>query len=172
MSWEKRAKRKCKETADMPLNFTYHLDEVKAFFRKSKTTAGNNRRGWKAALIVYYQFVEKAFNEQGIPDKWAPLKPDTLRRRRKGKNKNFSTRILQDTGYLKKAATTPNSPGSFTEITPTRLTVGVTVKYAAPHQYGYPPKNIPARPFFTAPDTVRKNMATAWIEEYYKSITR
>ena len=152
------------------MNYTYHLEEVNKFLATGKSTARNNNRGWKAALIIYYQFVQNAFHKEGDPDKWQALKPDTIRRRRKGKNKNFSLKILQDTGYLKKAATTPNSPGSYTEIKPTQMTVGVTVKYAAPHQYGSAKQNIPARPFFTAPESVRKNMATAWIQEFYRQL--
>lgn len=40
--------------------------------------------------------------------------------------------------------------------------VGTTVKYAAAHQYGYPPKGIPARPFL--PESVPDVWAQRWLD--------
>jgi len=77
--------------------------------------------------------VDLAFRRERAPfgGPWAPLRPVTLERRRKGDpdSKAPQARILRDTGTL---------AGSFMiqRLTQTQVEVGSELKYSGTHQYG------------------------------------
>jgi phage virion morphogenesis protein len=99
----------------------------------------------KAAGQVAVHSIEQNFKAQGRPQKWTPLQPRTLARRRKGRGKG-GARILIDTARLKNSinAKLVEGPG---------VAVGTNVIYARRHHYGYPGgkgrgrSKTPARPF-------------------------
>jgi phage virion morphogenesis protein len=91
-----------------------------------------------------------SFEREASPygDKWAPLKPQTIRgRARRFKTKKAKAaalsipRILQDTGTLRSSI-------EIQSVSRDHVTVWSRVEYAAVHQFGSGRKNIPARPFF------------------------
>ncbi len=85
--------------------------------------------------------VEENFDQQGRP-RWAPLKESTiLQRIKKGKGNN---KILQISGMLA-GANTPSSGKKFARVTNNK-------KYAAAQNFGYPARNLPARPFLKLPE--------------------
>ena len=88
-----------------------------------------------AVGVYMLSSVQKNFDEQGRPQRWTPLKPSTLARRRKGKGSG-GAKILTDTGRLKnsishKLVAGADGPG---------VSVGSNVKYARRQQKGYPGK--------------------------------
>lgn len=70
--------------------------------------------------------INKNFENQGRPTKWAPLAPSTIAGRR-NKNK-ASIKILQDTGYLKNSITY--------DATDDEVKIGTNVIYGKTHQFG------------------------------------
>ena len=102
----------------------------------------------------------------GVP--WKPLKKPRRRRRdlvrgkKRGRAKKGQDQILLDTGVLRSSMTgqavlstgrdkvkaKASAASAHVEVTtPTSLEWGTNLVYAGVHQYGYPPRNIPARPF-------------------------
>ncbi|RCJ20144.1 hypothetical protein A6S26_05330 [Nostoc sp. ATCC 43529] len=80
---------------------------------------------------------EQNFKGERDPDgvAWDPLSA-AYRKRKRG------TKILTESGRLR-ASITYRADG-------TQVVVGCNVKYARAHQYGYPKRNLPARPFLGA----------------------
>lgn len=74
--------------------------------------------------------VQMGFRDQKDPwgQPWLPLKPSTIRARRKGKG-GGSTKILRDTGVLSNSITAQRTD-------PLTIEMGTTVPYAAAHQFG------------------------------------
>lgn len=69
--------------------------------------------------------------------KWEKLKPETLKNRRKGKRSGV--KILQDTGTLRNTLSS--------KVFSNEAHIFSNLKYAAAHNFGYAPKNIPQRKF-------------------------
>lgn len=82
--------------------------------------------------------IDKNFKAQGRPP-WTPMAESTKKRRRKGKNRGRSPKLLQDTGTMRESIRG--------EIAGDTLTVAANVDYAHFHQQGT--GRIPARPFMT-----------------------
>ena len=99
----------------------------------------------KAAGQVAVHSIQMNFQAQGRPQKWTPLAPRTLARRRRGKGRG-GPRILIDTARLKNSinAKLVSGPG---------VAVGTNVIYARRQHSGYPGgkgrglSKTPARPF-------------------------
>lgn len=106
------------------------------------------------------KFVADNFRKQGLEQPWAPLKPATLRRRRKG---GAGAQILQDRGILR---------GSFVKKVRTNFVfVGSTLKYAATHEYGDSRRNIPQRKMLPTKSTAQE-LARSVVEAAFKQITK
>ena len=99
----------------------------------------------RAAGAIAIGSIQKNFDEQGRPEKWTPLSPRTLGRRRKGRGKG-GPKILIDTARLK------NSIG-FKLVEGPGVMIGTNVIYARRQHFGYPGgkgrgrARTPARPF-------------------------
>lgn len=119
--------------------------EIKADLSKSKKLIAKLQAYMKPEAISkaiglrLLRFIDQNFREEGKlidPSGWKPLKESTIARRRKG-----SSRILQDTGNLKR------SFDAFGYVVgPGKVTVGTKTIYASTHQFGTAGKGIPARP--------------------------
>lgn len=90
------------------------------------------------------------FINESTPDgkKWKPLSKATIARRKKGKKKKRSDKILQDTGILKRSVTA----GKNIEVTKNSMVIEAhrksgNVDIARVHQLGSRKRKIPARPF-------------------------
>lgn len=120
------------------------------FLHSLKTSGLDFRPFWPLVQTLYYQYLARSFRVEGHPDKWAALRPATLRRRRKGRNRSagLRPRILRDTGQLEQAVTSPTDDKAYSRITRTTLTVGTRLRYAHFHQFGT--RNMVARPIYTA----------------------
>jgi len=109
-------------------------------FRKPLNTAG--------LYLTGKSFMEQ-FRSEGEPS-WKPLQPETIARRRKGRGRG-QPKILQDTGRLRRSYTSSVAPNSIHDLQHYKLTVGSNLVYAAFHQFGFPPRNIPERPLIIRP---------------------
>lgn len=99
-------------------------------------------------------WIDRNFRAGGLEAKWVPLKPQTIRRRRKG-----SAAPLQDSGTLKRSFVT----GQPLRLTAREVEVGSNVKYARYHQMGVPERNLPARPLLPS-RALADRMAAGLIE--------
>lgn len=125
-------------------DFTVTIDDlnVRLALDDAARALRDTRPAWVAAGEVLLERVEQNFRSQqaGVSgEKWAPLKDETLNRRRAGRNTRARVRKLQDTGRLKGSVTT--------KAYQDRVEIGSNLVYAATHQFGR--DNIPARPFIT-----------------------
>lgn len=105
------------------------LDRLLKRIGKLATDVTHVERPLKAAGALVQASVQKNFNEQGRPEKWTPLHPRTLARRRKGKGKGGS-KILIDSARLRNSI-------QFQLITGPAVEVGTNVEYAARHHFGF-----------------------------------
>lgn len=86
---------------------------------------------------------------------WAPLSPAYAKR--KARKKGATDLILVLNGYL---GTTLHY-----QATDTDLLIGTDATYGAVHQFGWPEKNIPARPYLGLSDDDRDNILEI-LDEY------
>lgn len=103
------------------------------------------------ANIIGKMIVEKARSYLGTPgpagNKWRPIKPDTLKKRKVNRNKN----PLLDTGEMRSSI-------KITERGKMGVVVSATHWRAHIHEYGRTMRNIPRRPFMEpARDYVENN---------------
>lgn len=96
--------------------------------------------------------VHRNFQEQGRPVRWAPLK--TLR----DGTPSRSGMILQDKGRLKKSVDWEGFQAA------NNLKVYSDLIYAPPHQYGWPKRNIAARPFMMWQEEDIKQIQTVLLD--------
>lgn len=128
------------------------IEGLNRLFKRLDELALDTRRverPLKAAGAVVITSVEKTFQAQGRPEKWTPLSPRTLQRRRKGSGKSRrGARILIDTARLKNSISMRLVEGPAVEV-------GTNVIYARRQHFGYDPAGrkgrgqtkTPARPF-------------------------
>ena len=89
---------------------------------------------------IVVESIQRNFDEQRSPGgaPWKPLTQETLKRKR------HPDRILYETGTL------------FRSIHPEprsrSVSIGTNVIYGAVHQFGYKPRNLPARPYLGVRD--------------------
>jgi len=102
---------------------------------KLAAAVGNSQVAW----------IDDNFRRQGKIKPWEKLKAATIAR--KG-----SDRILIDKNRLRGSFEVPRV--TRTEV---RIGPGTNVKYAAAHQFGYPKRNIPARPILPPLDVAQKD---------------
>jgi phage virion morphogenesis protein len=98
---------------------------------------------------------EQSFKGEHDPDGvgWAPLSA-AYRKRKRG------TKILTESGRLR-ASITYRADG-------TQVIIGTNTRYARVHQYGYPKRNLPPRPFIGASTEDEKELGEILIS-YIKS---
>jgi phage virion morphogenesis protein len=85
------------------------------------------------AVPVVARAIEQNFDEEGRPQRWPPLAPATLRQKPAG------LKILQLTGRLRRSIRTG--------VEGNAIVASTDVPYAAAHQFGFPGRRLPARPF-------------------------
>jgi len=140
--------------------FPQLLKTLKGTEEAIKDTRGANL----AAATVLRAWIDRNFKAEGglhedATLKWKKLSPITIAMRRKGK-KNFSDKILQDTGKLKEnfqvSATSQRGRVKSTESSASSLT-----GYASIHEFGN--DRIPKRKIFPTVEQGRKIVIPAYI---------
>lgn len=130
------------------------LDDVVAKF--IETTRQRYRKKFdtmmsKIAMLIQSDIADHFDKAQGPKGAWNPLKHP-----RPGGGTKF--RPLQDTGVLRRAATTRHAPGNITRINGSTIELGVNLPYAAIHNEGGTIKPVNAK-FLAAPATLEAKRA-------------
>ncbi len=102
----------------------------------------------RCAVAARASFLEN-FEQESSPDgvKWPPLKRQRRRKRdKRGRRRGGTQKLLQDSGLLK-ASSTASGADAILDIQPLSLETGTALVYAAAQNYGYAPRNLPARQF-------------------------
>lgn len=85
--------------------------------------------------------------------------------RLKTPRKRGGSKVLQDTGRLRSSIKwRPFGSGD--------VMLWSNLKYAAAHNFGYPPNNLPPRKFMHVPDEFAKKMAASFARYVAKGVTR
>lgn len=137
-------------------------DIVNDIKRKLQKTTRNNKKGLLKSIGIDMVSEVKTRFKKGVDmngKKWVPLKPDTIAARRK-RNPGKWVRPLIDTGALRASVSKYTLKYNYVEIKS-------NAPYADIHQYGYRPKNIPARPFLGINKSQKKRY-NKLITLYYK----
>lgn len=144
-----------------------------AFLKDINTKLTNLSVPLKQAGLLMIKSIDTNFRVMGRPEKWKPLAPSTLKKRRGG-----SSRVLQDTGRLK---------GSFSvQASNAEVRIGTTNEYAPVHNFGStstrskawgkPSKSytltIPQRKFMLFQDEDRKIIDKVFIDFIGKTLTK
>ena len=104
----------------------------------------------QAGFAILEDIGDRFENQGSPPAKWKPLKESTLKRivKQYGPGPHM---ILNRNGNLKNSWMV-GDPDNVFRVTTNRVVVGTRLVYAAPHQFGWAEKNIPARPMAVDPD--------------------
>jgi phage gpG-like protein len=110
--------------------------QVLSMLERVRNLTTDFREPLRNAGIYAMRQVDKHFQEEMGPDEpWEELSDVTLDRRRKGKKKGRSDKILQDTGTLKKSVIGGGS-GHIERLGQMQFEFGTSIEYAGIHQYG------------------------------------
>ena len=105
------------------------------------------------AVPVVAAAIQRNFEEEGRPERWPPLSPGYAL----WKAARYPGRkILERTGALRSSIRVGIEPTA-----PAALVASTDVPYAAAHQFGVPPRNLPPRPFLVLTDEDREEVAQA-----------
>jgi phage gpG-like protein len=130
------------------------------------------RPAWGSVHRIFLDFMKRVFAREGQygGPVWVPLNPRyaAWKRRRYGDRP-----ILQATGALYRSFTDEQDPAHVYRSGPDFMETGSSVRYARAHQWGYPPRHLPARPMireFTKEEGARA--ADALLAHVLKSMRR
>ncbi len=100
---------------------------------------------WPEVDTVVREFMKKVFESEGEygGTHWAPLNEAYAQRKARD---NPGKTILRLSDWLYGSFTNAQHPEHVMNVGPTFGEFGSKVLYAAAHQYGYPPRKLPARP--------------------------
>lgn len=90
------------------------------------------------------QWVNQNFRQGGAERPWAPLSPNTIAGRRRGRGAG-GAQMLRDTGHMAQSFT-PGAPDSLYEETDDFVRVGTADRKAAWHHFGTAPYTITTKP--------------------------
>jgi phage virion morphogenesis protein len=128
------------------------LDSASSKLQRAKAEVQNTKPLMNKAIIVLEQSQAKTFKLEGRPT-WVKSK--------RASAQNGMT--LQDTGKLRNSVTARGSTGAIREVQGNKLYFGTNIIYAPSHQFGYPKRGIPKRPFLGVYDEDIKKL-----EEVFK----
>jgi phage gpG-like protein len=113
------------------------IDRAQRLFAQAKDRMRDLSPPLKKARNVMLFSINSNFKAGGRPKTWRPLRPATLRRKiSQGLN---LTPLTGKTGRLQSSVTA--------SVRGNRLAIGTSIVYGAAHQFGYPPRNLPKRPY-------------------------
>ena len=132
------------------LKVTIEDKELKRSLREMELRGKNLTPFLKKAQVVMTRSFALNFKNEGRPNRWKQLSPNTVAGRRKG-----SKRILQDKGRLRMSTLSKSAQGNITHFSKDSLKMGSRLKIAPFHQYGtrpytIVPRNAKALSFMTA----------------------
>jgi len=139
------------------------LDTASPMIRRMAASTHDFTVPLGTAELYMFKSFRKQFTTSGKP-KWLPLKASTIARRRKGPGIGPPKPLL-DTGRLSRSYQGMSLGRDSKHLMQRKqLIMGTNVIYGAVHQFGYPPKKIPARPLSFQPEDIK---ALKLIIEHY-----
>ena len=105
------------------------------------------------AVPVVAAAIQRNFEEEGRPERWPPLSPGYALWKAA---RHPGRKILERTGALRSSIRVGIEP-----TVPAALVASTDLPYAAAHQFGMPPRNLPPRPFLVLTDEDREEVAQA-----------
>jgi len=109
-------------------------EKLRKMLRDLSKSAADIRTPLKRSGVHMMSSFDKNFKQEGRPQKWQPLKPNTVAARRKQ-----SSKVLQDTGMLRMSVLAKSAKGNIYRLTKDSLAMGSNLKIAAYHQWGTKP---------------------------------
>lgn len=131
--------------------------EITAALNKAAKEIKNLEPAFKIARKRLLSEIDENFKTEGVSSgerfkEWSEKYTKYRTKKKKAKGK-----ILQFEGYLRKSITS--------KITRKELIIGSAKEYAAAHQFGFPPRNLEARPFMRITDEAKKEIAKGIIQD-------
>jgi phage gpG-like protein len=120
--------------------------QITAKFERMAMSARKTRPAFNKAADYLMAATAKQFSSQGRRGggSWKGLTHEwTIEKAALGGD----PRILHFRGPLRRSVTKRRTKGQVLIITQNRMVFGTSIEYGAAHQFGYPPRNIPRRPF-------------------------
>jgi phage gpG-like protein len=140
-------------------------EELNAAFQAFARAVTDWRPYWPTIAGVFYEAERARFASDGFGT-WPRLSDGYA----KWKTKNYPGEPMMSlTGNLRRSLTDRFGPNAVYEDEPQSLVLGTTVPYAAAHHYGYPPRNLPARPIIGVRDTDPELMATLALIQFERT---
>jgi phage gpG-like protein len=109
-------------------------EELKKLIKDLERAGKDLTPALKRSGVHMISSFDKNFKQQGRPQRWKPLSPNTIAARRKG-----SSAILQDKGLLRMSMLSRAARGNIYRLTKDSLVMGSNLKIAPYHQYGTQP---------------------------------
>ena len=125
--------------AGVSYSIQYDDRQVQSYLKRAIRATENLRPAMTAIGELIIDKTQQRFTREQAPDgtPWAPLSPKTIKYKKRSKNKILILSSNLKNKYYKRA----------TRNTVTVSTDGITIAYAATHQFGDDKRNIPARPY-------------------------
>lgn len=146
----------------MPISVTIQSEEVKAAMSALTKKITDLRWLWPDIAGEFYKREMALFDAQGAGE-WESLSPNYSA----WKSKYYPGQpLLVLKNDLRSSLVARLSAFAIYEAEPAELRLGTSVPYAMAHQYGYKPRNLPARPPIIIDDETEKNMLAVAEREF------
>ena len=122
------------EAFPIDIRLEIHDEELQKTLRDLSKKAADIRTPLKRSGVHMMSSFDKNFKQEGRPQKWKPLQPNTVAARRKQ-----SSKILQDKGLLRMSVLSKSGKGNIYRLTKDSLAMGSSLKIAPYHQRGTKP---------------------------------
>ena len=137
----------------MPISLTIESEEVRAAMTKLSERIADLRWLWPDIAGEFYKREADLFSNEG-EGQWESLSPNYSA----WKSKYYPGQpLLVLKGDLRSSLVARLSTFAIYEAEPQELRLGTSVPYAMAHQYGYKPRNLPARPPIIIDDATEEN---------------
>ncbi len=137
-------------------------EELAKAFELMRSRVNDWRPFWPDIAAVFYIGEKALLDSQGY-GRWEPLSDGY----KAWKTKHYpGEQMMQLTGDLYRSLTTKWNPHAVYELEALSMTLGTTVPYAAAHQYGYAPRNLPARVIMDVTETDINIMGRVAVESF------
>ena len=134
-----------------------NADKILAFLRETDIKLKQFKVPLKEAGLLMIKSIDTNFKVEGRPNRWKPLKPATIKRKR-------SSAILQDTGTLKNSMSL--------EVKGTdAVSIGTTIEYATTHNFGSKERKIPQRKFMLFQEEDKKRIDSIFLKFMGRALT-
>lgn len=138
----------------MPISLTIESAEVQNAITQLSKKIADLRWLWPDIAGEFYKREQHLFDAQG-EGAWEPLSPNYAA----WKSKYYPGQpLLVLRNDLRSSLVARLSAYAIYEPEPQALTLGSSVPYAMAHQYGYKPRNLPARPPIIIDDETERRM--------------